>query len=332
MTIERADSPPRVDVLREAPLTLRADPEGDEADGRTLDGYAAVFNRETIINSWEGKFREKLSPGSMKKSFREKPPRIQFDHGRHPLVGSIPIAQVRSITEDTDPVLAPEGGAHIVARLHDNWLVEPVREAIASGSIDGMSFRFDVVQERWFDHTGKQIRDEQTLMEMLRRSWYEDVPDDELLLRDLREIKVPELGPVVWPAYQDTSVAVRSKTVTVDLGRLDDPEQRKTLARAVFLADAAERMTTDEESQTTDEPEDLAGEHDEPRATESDESSAGERTEVVENDEPQVTEEPPADKHPSMSRSRMQAELALLTGHIDAAERYEAQSMRRQLP
>lgn len=330
--IERADSPPREDVLRMAPLKLRAEAETAEGDGRTLDGYAAVFNRETIIDSWEGRFREKLSPGSMKKSFRERPPRIQFDHGRHPLVGSIPIAQVRSITEDTDPELAPDGGAHIVARLHDNWLVEPVREAIASGSIDGMSFRFDVVQERWFDADGKQIRDEQALLEQLRRSWFEDVPDDELLLRDLRELKVPELGPVVWPAYEATSVGVRSKTVTVDLGRLGDPEQRKTLARAVFLADAAERMTTDDESQVTDNDETPAGEHDEPRATGDDAVSADEREESAENDEPQVTEEVSADKHPSMSRSRMDAELALLTGHIDAAERYEAQSMRRQLP
>lgn len=295
-TAERFAPPPRADLAREAPFGLvRAAADDAPDDGRTLDGWAAVFNRETIIDSWEGRFREKLSPGSMKKSFREKPPRIQFDHGRHPLVGSIPIAQLSSVSEDTDPELAPDGGAHVVGRLMDNWLVEPVREAIAAGSIDGMSFRFSVVREAWFDADGKQIRDEDTLFDLLRRTWFEDVPDEELLLRDLREVKVAELGPVVWPAYADTSVAVRS--TVIDLGRLDDPDTRKDLARAVFLADAAERMNDEDEN-------DDAGEEprttDDPAPAEGEETPAGEHDEPASEDEPRSTEESsPAGEHPS---------------------------------
>lgn len=280
----RAARPPVEDVLRSAPFALRAEDDEELNDGLTLDGYAAVFNQRTVIDSWEGRFKEELAPGSMKRSFRETPPRVQFDHGHHPLLGSIPIASIRSISEDSDPVLAPEGGAHVVARLHDNWLVAPVRDAIASGSIDGMSFRFSVVRELWYDADGKQIRNDDDLMEQLMRTWYEDVPDDELLLRVLREVKVPELGPVVWPAYEETSVGVRS--VTIDLGRLDDPEQRSRLAKAVLLADTAQRADTtthvsDDSQQTAEGDEPPAGErqeseHDSQQATE-DTSSAGER-------------------------------------------------------
>lgn len=328
-TVTRADMPPRENLLREAPFSLRANDDG-ESDGRTLDGFAAVFNRETIIDSWEGKFREKLSPGSMKKSFRETRPRIQFDHGRHPMVGSIPIATANDgyPREESDPTLAPDGGARIVARLHDNWLVEPVREAISSGAIDGMSFRFTVVRENWFDATGKQIRDEEVLRELLRRTWYEEVPDDELLLRDLREVKVPELGPVVWPAYEATSVGVRS--TVIDLGRLDDPEQRKVLARAVFLADAAERMTASDQSQSTED-EQSAGEHNEPQAT--DDDSAGEREKPAENDPPQPTgdRKVPAGEHASMSNRRITAELARLNSRLDAAQRHIDNSERRRV-
>lgn len=277
--LTRADVPPRTGLSRMSPFALRAD-DGESGDGRTLDGWAAVFNRETIIDSWEGRFRERILPGSMKKSFRENPPVIQFDHGRHPLIGSIPIASVRSIVEDTDPEFAPEGGAHIVGRLEANWLVEPVRDAIASRSIDGMSFRFSVVRDTWYDADGKQVRDQETLRDLLRRSWLEDVPDDELLLRDLRELKVPELGPVVFPAYAETSVAVRS--TIVDLGRLDDPEQRKALACAVFLADAAEA----EEA---------------PPVTEDREVPADEHAET--QDAPQATEDISAGEHPSTHRT-----------------------------
>lgn len=293
----RAGVPPREDLLRTAPFALRAAGDPDN-DGRTLDGYAAVFGRETIIDSWEGRFREKLALGSMKKSFRETRPRIQFDHGRHPLIGSIPIAKPADgyPREDSDPELAPEGGAHIIARLESNWLIEPVRDAIASEAIDGMSFRFSVVRDSWTDAGGNQIRDIDTLIDALQRTWIEDVPDRELLLRELREVKVPEMGPVVWPAYSDTSVGVRSQTV-IDLGALDDPETRKTLARAVFIADAAERMTDGDTPPTTEE-QSSAGEHEDPAATEdeprtTDDDSAGEHSSMHEDQ----TEPVPSERH-----------------------------------
>lgn len=237
-TNKRAARPP-LESVREAPFALRSEDDGEESDGRTLDGYGAVFNRETIIDSWEGKFREKIAPGSMRRSFRETPPKIQFDHGHHPLIGSIPIAELRSITEDSDPDLAPEGGAHVIGRIFDNWLMEPVRDAIAAKAINGMSFRFSVVREQWEWPDGRVIKDEDELMLELRRTWYEEVPDDELLVRTLKELKVPEVGPVTWPAYADTTVSVRSKVI--DLGRLDDPEQRKLLATAVFMVDTADQ-------------------------------------------------------------------------------------------
>lgn len=244
-TIERREIPPRDDLLRMVPFALRAEEERDEdePDGLTLDGFAAVFNSLTLIDSWEGRFWEQTLPGSMKKSFREKPPKIQFDHGRHPLIGSIPIARLTVAEEASDPVLAPNGGAHIVGRVFDNWLMEPVRDAIAEEAIDGMSFRFSVVREAWFEADGKPIRDDDKLREILRRSWYEDVPEDELPRRDLKELRVPEAGPVVWPAYAETSVGMRSKTITIDLGRLDDREQRMSLAQAVLLAETAARTT-----------------------------------------------------------------------------------------
>jgi len=248
--LERFTLPPRdgwgereIAVRRESPFMLvRDEGDGQADDGLTLDGYAAVFNRQEVIDSWEGRFKERIAAGAMKKSFRESPPRIQFDHGRHVLIGSIPIASLEPgfPREEVDADLAPEGGAHVVARLHDNWLVQPVREAIGSGSIDGMSFRFSVVREEWHDQDGKRITDEDALREALRRTWYEDVPDEELLLRTLKELRVPELGPVVWPAYTDTSVGVRSQSVTIDLSRLNSPEEKNKLARAVLMADRAE--------------------------------------------------------------------------------------------
>ena len=243
---ERAARPP-LDGLRAAPFSVV---RADEGDGMTLDGWGAVFNRETVIDSWEGRFREKIAPGAMKRSFRETPPKIQFDHGRHPTIGSIPIAKLERVAEETDPVFAPEGGAHIVGRFLDHPIVDLVRQAIEAEAINGMSFRFSVMQESWQTADGRPIRDDQALMVELARSL--DLPDDELPVRILRQVKVPEMGPVVWPAYAETSVSARS---IIDLGALrrGDPEQRRLLAGAMLLADIGQQDTNDDAQRDTDE-------------------------------------------------------------------------------
>ena len=237
----------REDLCRSVPFKLTRD-GGSVGDGLTFEGYGAVFNIPTRIDSWEGTFDEQIAPGAFKKSIREKTPKFQFDHGHHPLIGSIPIGSITDIHEDTS-------GLYVEARLSDNWLVEPIRDAIAEGSVDGMSFRFSVVREEWRDIEGKVVKPDEVL-DLLWDGAGERGP----LLRTLKELKVAEVGPVVWPAYESTSASVRSKVI--DLGRLNEPEQRRLLARAVILADAAdssaEAERSDEEPQDTT---DVAVEH-----------------------------------------------------------------------
>lgn len=287
-TTEKRAARPPLESVRETPFTVvRAADVGEPDDGLTLDGFGAVFDSRTVIDSWEGRFAEQFALGSMKRSFREAPPKVQFDHGRHPMIGSIPIAALRSIAEEVDPVLAPNGGAHIIARVFDNWLMAPVRDAIAAEAVSGMSMRFSVVREAWATYDGKPIRDEQALLALLREAIYDDVPDDQLPIRTVKEAKVPEMGPVVWPAYADTSVSMRSKVI--DLGRLHEPEQRKLLAEAVFLADAAE--SKDDDAQR-DAAEQVAVEH----PPESDDAQ-------------QSTAIPAVGEHPSNQRKLRQIEL-----------------------
>lgn len=188
---------PRDDLTRSVPfeLTRAAD---DDGDGLTLEGYGAVFDTPTRIDSWEGRFDEVIARGAFAKTLKERTPVVQFDHGHHPLVGSIPIGVPEVLREDAH-------GLFVRARLHDNWLVQPVRDAIRDGSINGMSFRFSVVKET-FDESG-------------------DVP-----VRTVQEVKLYEVGPVVFPAYEATSVGVRDIAA-----RLSDPEYRAHLARALIL-------------------------------------------------------------------------------------------------
>lgn len=219
-------APPRENLCRSVPFeVVRAD-DNEEDDGFTIEGYGAVFNSVTEIDSWEGSFEEIIAPGAFRKSLRERTPKMQFDHGRHTLLGSLPLGRWTTTEEDAN-------GLHLVGRLSDNWLIEPFRDAIRDDGVEGMSFRFSVIREEWRDKNGKIIKDSE-LWDVL---W---APGDRApIRRTLKEVKVSEAGPVVWPAYESTSVGVRS--VTIDLGNLQDPEQRRTLARAVLLADEAQR-------------------------------------------------------------------------------------------
>lgn len=207
---------PRDNLVRH--VEFRAEPSGD---GLTLEGYAAVFNEWTDIDSWEGTFRERIAPGAFKKTLSERTPILQFDHGTHPLIGSLPLGVFTSLKED-------ETGLRVKARLSDNWLVEPIRDAIRDGAIQGMSFRFRVIRDTWKKGVGNTAE------------------------RTINEVALYEAGPVVFPAYEATTVGVRSREI---LTALDDPEVRVELARCLLTG------TTDqvaaEPAALNDEPEPL---------------------------------------------------------------------------
>lgn len=168
---------------RDFPFSLTRD-ASDGSDGLTFEGYAAVFNSPTRINDQDGEYDEVIAPGAFKRSIQNTKPVLMFDHGRHPLIGQMPLGQITHLEED-------ERGLFVRARLSDNWLIQPVRDAVAAGAIDGMSFRFEPKKDTWTRQANGPK------------------------LRTLREVRMPELGPVVFPAYADTTASVRSAVITL---------------------------------------------------------------------------------------------------------------------
>jgi HK97 family phage prohead protease len=279
---------PRDNLVRSAPFSLER-AHGDP-DGLTLTGHGAVFNEWTTIDSWEGRFREQIAPGAFKKTLQENGPRVrlQFDHGQHPLIGSLPIGSIRKLKEDAR-------GLFVEARLADNWLVQPVREAIENESIDGMSFRFSVVAEKWA------------------------AEDTDLPERTITEVRLMEVGPVVWPAYDGTDVGVRSLELARSLMAADDDTRREiatillrgdspaTVSPATWgdgIAEAAEGT-----SDTTDTP--------------ADEAAAGTSTDRAVTEPPEPADNGHSDTTPSaqppLTVARMNADLALAMQRVEAA-------------
>lgn len=195
-------------IRRTFDFTLtRAEDKDDIVGGLTLEGYAAVFDQWTEIHGESPKpFMERLAPGAFAKTLEERVPVMQFDHGSHPLLGSIPIGVPTTLRED-------ERGLFVRGRLHDNWLIEPVRDAIRDGSISGMSFRFAVPDggDEWETRDGQRHR-------------------------TIRHAVLYELGPVVFPAYAGTSVGVRSDLI----GLLSDETVQHDLARVLAFGQRTE--------------------------------------------------------------------------------------------
>jgi HK97 family phage prohead protease len=308
------------ELERSAPFQLvRAEGDDEEADGRTLTGYAATFGQETEINSWEGTFTETIRKGAFKKTIREQTPVMQFDHGRHPLIGSIPIGQIADLRED-------DQGLFVQGRITDNWLMQPIRDAIAEETVNGMSFRFEVVREEWRDVNGKLVKPEE-VYELL---W---MPGDRgPLRRELIELKCRELGPVVFPAYTGTSVSVRARDVADGLVHNDemtrrirhslardaatapvipdDPELRREVAAAVLFPNSTATeipQRPDAARESMSPPAAQAGRDDgAPLATEHPPAAPS-------------TDAPPADGHPSPSprTERMRPQLAEIGALMD---------------
>jgi hypothetical protein len=139
---------------------FRAAPDGD---GLTVSGYIARFNDPTQIEDWAGVYTEEIKRGAF----------------------ALPVGVWSELREDRRGLFG-EG------RIHDTWHTIPIRAAIQSGALDGMSFKFKVVSEQ------------------VRKG---DPKKSELDHRTLTEVALFEAGMVVHPAYEGTTLALRSKAM-----------------------------------------------------------------------------------------------------------------------
>lgn len=162
-----AFAPVSHDNVRKAPTST----------GRLLRGYGAVFDTWTDISDRLGTFRERVAHNAFAESLKTRTPILQFEHGEHATIGTLPLGKFTTIRED-------KRGLYVEAPLTDSWMVEPVRAAVADGSLNGMSFRFTVNADKWTK--GADGVEERTLL----------------------SVTCFEVGVVSMAAYPTTSAAV----------------------------------------------------------------------------------------------------------------------------
>jgi HK97 family phage prohead protease len=213
--VSEQTSPPRENLIRAVMPGVEFRDAGDEGDGNTLFGHFARFNEWTEINSmWEGHFMERFAPGAFKKTIRETGDsgmRVLFQHGQDPQIGDKPIAAISDLREDDE-------GAYYEARLFDG-LPPLIMDGLRARQY-GASFRFGVLREQLDQDPG--VSDHNPL----------GLPE-----RTVKEARVPEFGPVTFPAYANASAGVRSLTddFLMRCFRSDPDRLREMFERAVEL-------------------------------------------------------------------------------------------------
>lgn len=145
-------------------------------DGKKLiRGHAAVFNSETDL----GWFREKIVPGAFSESIGKDDVRALFNHDTNFVLGRN-TAGTLTMRED-------EKGLYVEIDPPDTQVGRDLVTSIERGDISQMSFGFQTIRDSW-----------------------EEFETEEKTLRTLEKVKLWDVSPVTFPAYQDTDVAVRS--------------------------------------------------------------------------------------------------------------------------
>jgi uncharacterized protein len=166
-------------------VELRADPSG-KGPG-TAVGYAAVFEPSTFD---AGHFIETIRRGAFSDAVNQDV-RALKNHDANYLLGRSKARSLRMVED----VL----GLRVEIDLPDTQTGRDTAYEIKTGLLDGMSFSFSTDADEW-DYSG-------------------DVPKRTLTkIRDLFDV-----GPVAFPAYTDTSIAMRSLNAKRPQGATSPP-------------------------------------------------------------------------------------------------------------
>lgn len=147
-------------------------------DGNTLTGYAHVFGNRAQV---ESNRYEEFSPGAFDQALKRSDARATIQHDLTRLLGRQSAGTLR--------VMADEVGLRYQIDLPNTSYAQDLKELIARGDITEMSFGFipgEAVRNRAKD--GSQVRMHTSVKDLV------------------------DISPVAIPAFEGTSILVRSKS------------------------------------------------------------------------------------------------------------------------
>jgi HK97 family phage prohead protease len=166
------------------PVELRED-----GDGRKISGYGAVFynadDEGTQFQLWEDAY-ERILPGAFDRAIAEDDVRSLFNHDVNIVLGRN--------TSGTLALSVDEVGLRYEITAPDTQLVrDQVVAPIERGDVSGSSFMFVPIRANWTDEDSEDGRSVE--------------------IREVREVELWEVGPVVFPAYDASTSSLRQTDI-----------------------------------------------------------------------------------------------------------------------
>ena len=168
-------------------VELRAGDGDGETGERILEGYAAVFGTPSDIG---GMFTETIRKGAFSKTIKETDQVMLWNHDDGKPLGRRSKGTLR-LSEDGH-------GLKASVTLADTSWGNDAHISVKRGDVQGMSFRFAAVQEKW------------------------DESDLNNIKRDILEARVPEVSPVTFPAFPQTEIEARAIMDDKGIGKRDE--------------------------------------------------------------------------------------------------------------
>ncbi|WP_410657842.1 HK97 family phage prohead protease [Amycolatopsis sp. lyj-112] len=168
-----------------------------------ITGYAAVFNSRTQL---QPRLFEEIRSGAFTKTIQEADVRALYNHDPMYVLGRNKAGTLRLSQDDK--------GLHYEVDMPDTQTGRDVYESIQRGDISQSSFAFYPV-------AGKTPTE------------WERSEEGRYLVRTLQEVKLKDVSPVTYPAYQDATVGVRAAENIAEMRGLELGD--KDLAEALEL-------------------------------------------------------------------------------------------------
>lgn len=177
-----------------------------DANGNSIaEGYASVFNSDSFDL---GGFTETVNPKAFDRTLRENPDvRALFNHNSDDLLG-------RTLSK-TLQLSVDEVGLKVAITLPNTGKGPYIKEMMQRGDLKEMSFGFITKRDKWNENYTR---------------------------RELLDVDLFEVSPVTFPAYPDTSIAVRSRDIAKDTTISETHKEKhlydffETISRRVRLA------------------------------------------------------------------------------------------------
>lgn len=148
-----------------------------------IEGLGSVYDQQTTIRGWFSEWDEEVAPGAWSKTIDGGDIRSMVNHDVNQLLGRTTSGSL-TLEDRTDGLFY-----HIDVNRDDPQAMS-AHAKVARGDIDGSSVWFSVIREEWTE------------------------PDEtnslERPVRRILEARLYEVGPVVFPAFPQTTSGARS--------------------------------------------------------------------------------------------------------------------------